>query len=114
LAGTTVVSARSRPVRSSFASAARASSASFRPSTAALPHRVVSFISVAGCGTLPSSGIRQNRRQVIESLTSAHTLSKPSLRCPELSGQVHPLGWAIWKGEDLVAAKEELLTGIQG
>jgi len=39
---------------------------------------VVSFISVAGCGTLPSSGIRQNRRQLIESLTSARRLSNPS------------------------------------
>ena len=38
-------------------------------------HRVVSFISVVGCGTRPSSGIRQNRRQEIESLTSAHRLS---------------------------------------
>jgi hypothetical protein len=52
-----------------------ASSASFSPSTAVLPHRAVSFISVVGCGTLPSSGIRQNRRQEIESLTSAHRLS---------------------------------------
>ena len=42
---------------------------------ASAPHRVVSFISVAGCGTLASSGIRQNRRQLIESLTSAHKLS---------------------------------------
>ncbi len=73
-----MVSARSREARSSFACAALASSASFSPSTAALPHRLVSFISVVGCGTLPSIGIRQNRRQVIESLTSAHRLSKPS------------------------------------
>jgi hypothetical protein len=62
-------------VRSSFASAALANKASFRPSTAALPQRVVSFISVVGCGTEPSSGIRQNRRQVIESATSRHRLS---------------------------------------
>ena len=41
-------------------------------STAVLPHRVVSFINVVGCGTAPSNGIRQNRRQVIESLTSRH------------------------------------------
>jgi len=68
-----VVSARSRLVRNSFASAALASSASLSPSTAALPHRVVSFINVVGCGTDPSSGIRQNRRQVIESLTSRHS-----------------------------------------
>jgi hypothetical protein len=32
--------------------------------------RVVSFISVVGCGTDPSTPIRQNRRQVIESATS--------------------------------------------
>jgi hypothetical protein len=43
------------------------------------PHRLVSFISVVGCGTCPSIGIRQNRRQVIESLTSAYKLSNPSL-----------------------------------
>ena len=62
-------------VRSSLPSAALASSASFSPATAASPHRVVSFISVVGCGTQASSGIRQNRRQEIESLTSAHRLS---------------------------------------
>ncbi len=73
-----MVSARSREVRSSFACAALASSASFSPPAATVPHRVVSFISVVGCGTFPSSGIRQNRRQVVESLTSAHRLSKPS------------------------------------
>jgi len=71
----TVVSARTRAVRSSLRSAALASSASFSPATVPSPHRVVSFIKVAGCGTLPSSGIRQNRRQEIESLTSAHRLS---------------------------------------
>jgi hypothetical protein len=52
--------------------AAFAHSASFSPATAASPHRVVSFINVVGCGTFPSSGIRQNRRHEIESLTSAH------------------------------------------
>jgi hypothetical protein len=43
-----------------------------------VPHlggRSVSFISVVGCGTLPSSGIRQNRRHETESLTPAHRLS---------------------------------------
>ena len=70
-----MVSARTRPVRSSFAPAALTSSASFSPATGASPHRVVSFISVVGCGTRPSSLIRQNRRQEIESLTSAHRLS---------------------------------------
>ena len=73
-----MVSARSRAVRSSFAPAALASSASFSPATASSPHRVVSFISVVGCGTLAPSGIRQNRRHEIESLTSAHKLSNPS------------------------------------
>jgi hypothetical protein len=75
LAGITVVSARTRAVRSNFASAALAHSASFSPATASSPHRLVSFISVVGCGTFPSSGIRQNRRHEIESLTSAHRLS---------------------------------------
>jgi hypothetical protein len=74
----TVVSARTRAVRSNFAALALAHSASFSPATAVSPQRVVSLISVVGCGTLPSSGMRQNRRQVIESLTSAHRLSKPS------------------------------------
>ena len=77
-AGTTVVSARTRLVRNTFPSAALASSASFSPLTAVLPHRVVSFINVVGCGTAPSSGIRQNRRQVIESLTSRHSDSYPN------------------------------------
>jgi hypothetical protein len=65
-------------MRSSFACAALASNASLSPSTATLPHRVVSFINVAGCGTCPSNGIRQNRRQVIESDTSRHSDSYPS------------------------------------
>ena len=73
-----MVSARTRATRSSLCPAAFAHSASFSPATASWPHRVVSFISVVGCGTLPSSGIRQNRRQEIESATSAHRLSKPS------------------------------------
>ena len=77
-AGITVVSAGTRAVRSSLFPAAFAHSASFSPATAPSPHRVVSFISVVGCGTLPSIGIRQNRRHEIESLTSAHRLSKPS------------------------------------
>jgi hypothetical protein len=73
LAATPVVSTRIRVVRNSFASAALASSTSLSPSTAADPHRVVSFINVVGCGTAPSSGIRQNRRQAIESATSRHS-----------------------------------------
>jgi hypothetical protein len=71
----TVVSARTLAVRRSLPAAALAHSASFSPATACSPHRLVSFISVVGCGTVPSSGIRQNRRQLIESLTSAHRLS---------------------------------------
>lgn len=66
------MSARIRWVRNSFASAALANNASLSPSTAADPHRVVSFISVVGCGTDPSRPIRQNIRQVIESDTSRH------------------------------------------
>jgi hypothetical protein len=50
-------------------------SASFKPSTAAEPQRVVSFIKVVGCGTDPSNGIRQNRRHVIESDTSRLSVS---------------------------------------
>ena len=73
MAHTTVVSTRIRLVRSSFASAALANRVSLSPSTATDPHRVVSFINVVGCGTAPSSGIRQNRRQVIESDTSRHS-----------------------------------------
>ncbi len=78
LAGTTVVSARTRLVRSSFASAALASSASLSPSTVTDPHLVVSFINVVGCGTDPPNPIRQNRRQVIESASSRHSDSYPS------------------------------------
>ena len=59
-------------MRSSLAPAALAHSVSFSPATAVSPHRVVSFV---GSGTFASSGIRQNRRQEIESLTSAHRLS---------------------------------------
>jgi len=73
LAATTVVSTRIRLVRCSFAPAALANRVSLSPSTTADPHRVVSFINVVGCGTDPSSGIRQNRRQVIESDTSRHS-----------------------------------------
>ena len=73
-----MVSTRTRVQRNSFASAAFASSVSFNPSTAADPHRVVSFINVVGCGTFSSSPIRQNCRQVIESDTSRHSDSNPS------------------------------------
>jgi hypothetical protein len=66
-------SARIRLVRNNLDSAALAKSASLSPSTAADPQRVVSFINVVGCGTARSSGMRQNRRQVIESATSRHS-----------------------------------------
>ncbi|CFE48450.1 Uncharacterised protein [Mycobacterium tuberculosis] len=68
-----MVSARTLLVRNSFSLAALASSASLSPATASSPQRVVSFINVVGCGTDPSNGIRQNRRQVIESVTSRHS-----------------------------------------
>jgi hypothetical protein len=73
-----VVSTRTRVQRSSFASAALASNASFNPSTATEPQRVVSFINVVGCGTGCSKPIRQNRRHAIESDTSRHNDSNPS------------------------------------
>src|SRR3954468_21415933 len=58
-----MVSTRIRVQRNSFASAAFANKASFNPSTAAEPHRVVSFINVVGYGTGWSIPIRQNCRQ---------------------------------------------------
>jgi hypothetical protein len=39
------------------------------------PPRVVIFIEVDGCGADLPSGMRQNRRQVNESDTSAHNVS---------------------------------------
>jgi hypothetical protein len=65
-----------------------ASSASFSPATAALPHRAVSFISVVGCGTFPSSGIRKDRRHEIESQIGA--------LCQDF-GQ---LGWSVNRRPD--------------
>ena len=35
-----------------------------------------------------------------------------TMRCPEPSGQSHPLEWATWKGEFLAPSEEELLTGF--
>jgi hypothetical protein len=60
-----------------LSSAAFARSASFKASTTAGPHLAVIFNSVVGWGTAVSSGIRQNRRQAIESDTSAQSVSKP-------------------------------------
>jgi len=37
-----------------------------------------------------------------------------SLEVPRAFRTVHPLGWAIWKGDFLAPTEEELLTGIQG
>ena len=62
----------------SLASAALANSASFNPATAASPQREVIFMSVVGCGTSWSNGIRQKRRQAMESDTSRHSGSNPS------------------------------------
>jgi hypothetical protein len=79
-ASTTVVSVRTLCIRTSLASAACASSASLSCCTACGPQRVrvVIFINVVGCGTGRPSGIRQNRRQVNESATSAHSGSYPN------------------------------------
>jgi hypothetical protein len=77
-ASTTVVSARTRFVLSTLASAAFASSVSFSALTASSPHRVVIFINVVGCGARPPNGIRQNRCQLIESATSRHNGSNPN------------------------------------
>jgi hypothetical protein len=65
-------------VFNTLASTALASNASFNPSTATCPQRVVIFINVVGCGTVPPSGIRQNRCHVIESVTSRHNVSNPN------------------------------------
>jgi hypothetical protein len=55
-----------------------ASSASFSPSIARWPHRLVIFINVVGCGTGLPNGTRQNRRHARLSATSAHSGSNPS------------------------------------
>ena len=51
-------------------------------------------------------------------LPSAITCSAPPppwpAEVPRAFRTVHPLGWAIWKGEFLAPTEEELLTGIQG
>ena len=77
-ASITVVSARTRFVFNTFASAALASNASFRSLIACSPQRVVIFINVVGCGTRPPNGTRANRDQLIESATSRHNGSNPS------------------------------------
>lgn len=69
-ASITVVSARTRFVLSTLASAALTNNESFNASIVAGPHRVVIFINVVGCGVTPPRGIRQNRGHVIESPSS--------------------------------------------
>jgi hypothetical protein len=61
------------PVFTNFAASARASSASFSPSTASSPHRVVIFDKVDGAGADPSRLSRQKISHEIESLTSRHS-----------------------------------------
>ena len=78
LASTTVVSTRTLSRGTTLASAALASSVSFSASTVAGPQRVVIFISVVGWGTRSPSPMGQNRRQARLSLTSRHSVSKPS------------------------------------
>ena len=36
------------------------------------------------------------------------------IEAPRAFRTVHPIGWAIWKGEIFAPSEEELLTGIQG
>ena len=72
-----MVSARTLLVFKTLAAWALASSASFRPSTADDPQRVVIFISVVGCGTAMPNGIRQKRCHEIESATSRHKRLEP-------------------------------------
>ena len=73
-----MVSARTLSSLTTWAAFALASRASFSWSTAPSPQRVVIFISVVGCGTASVMPMRQKRRQANESVTSAHSVSKPS------------------------------------
>ncbi len=72
-----MVSARTLLVFNTLAAWALANSASFSPSTADDPHRVVIFINVVGWGTAKPNGIRQNRCHEMESATSRHSGSNP-------------------------------------
>jgi hypothetical protein len=81
-ASTTVVSTRNRRERSTLRSTANDSSSALSSSSSPGPSRLVSFISVEGSGTRPSSAMRQKRRQVNESDTSLQSVSQPrSWRC---------------------------------
>ena len=74
-ASTMVVSTRSLRARSSLSVASLPSSAVLSCSAAAVPQRRTSLLRVVGCGTGWSSGMRQNRRQAIESPTSRQRVS---------------------------------------
>lgn len=74
-AGTTVVSARSQSIPTTPAATALATSAALSSAISSGPQRVVIFISVEGCGAVPPIGMRQNRAQDTESVTSAHNVS---------------------------------------
>ena len=74
-ASTTVVSARTRSTSTSPRSSAAASSSRFNASISSGPQRRVSLRIVDSSGTVASSPMRQNRRQLIESATSTHSRS---------------------------------------
>jgi hypothetical protein len=74
-AAMTVVSIRSLRQRSSLPAASLASSAALSWPITSGPARPTSLLSVVGCGTGWSSGMRANRRQEIESATSRHSVS---------------------------------------
>jgi hypothetical protein len=65
-------------VFSTLLSAAFLNRASFSSSIASDPHRLVIFFNVEWFGTDPPRGMRQNRDQLTESVTSRHNVSKPS------------------------------------
>jgi hypothetical protein len=46
--------------------------------------------------------------------TPQEALDTACTEMPRAFRTVHPLGWAIWKGDFLAQTEEELLTGIQG
>lgn len=73
-----MVSALTRLVFSTLASAALANNASFNPLVASTPQRVVIFMRVVGWGAPVPNGIRQKRCHEIESATSRHSGSNPS------------------------------------
>jgi hypothetical protein len=44
----------------------------------------------------------------------AQQAARDRIEVPRAFRTVHPLGWAIWKGEVFDPSEEELLTRIQG